>query len=697
MGLFNRGDKPDMRGGVIWSRNPADFATRIDHNDVSGLGSSDIAIEMGTNALLLTDGALRGVAAPGRYTLTTLGERLNAVVALKAARQVSAVVIDTNEVDLVCRIENARAKDGLTLGVELTLAVRLPAWDPQGRPRVVDFFTNLMKDRKRYSLEDLRDYLIPEIADAAGEYLRNYELKDIDSGLAKKEALGEAILAHLERTLQATGLEFRRVRAIRVFHTRYDAIRKQNEDLELQVSEAQAKLEGRRRLYDVAKAQDLQALAQESDQVGIFEKRAAVNERMRKALSEDKMSEIRSEEDFKIFLARVDYDNILREEERAKLLEEFRNARADRIRAREHILAVADIEGRYELEMLRLKRTQGLSAAEFEFQAAQARDKAKFETDLALQRVNAELAIRKAKEDFERESASIAAADARTRQLQAEKDTIEKALTTARTKSEIADLERQEDEKDAELGMRMLERMKAIRRHDDFEREIRRRQTAREELEDRLVERKAVFEQEQARIAQEYRFKIDYAAKLGEIGGKDALIALAEGGSGQLLKELAETREYRGMSPEQLEMLMSAKSGAMAQALLEKYKAQANQGQGLSQEQTKLYERLVQVTQETARREADAMRDAMRDQRSMAENLGGMIRDVGLGRPGQTQPPPIIVTGGGMAFPSTPAASTPGAPSPAKSPAEVWVCPKCQHKSKPGVKFCANCGHKYYD
>ena len=453
----------------------------------------------------------------------------------------------------------------------------------------------------------------------------------------------------------------------------------------------------RKRPYDVAKAQDLQAVAQQSDELHIFEQRAAVNRRVCKALSEDKMSKIRSEEDFEIFLARVDYENILREEERSKLIEEFRNAGTDRTRAREHILAVADIEGRYELEMLRLKRTHGLTAAEFEFKAAQTREKAKFETDIALQRVDFELAIRRAKEDFERESARIADADARTRQLQAEKDAIEKAMSTAQTKSEIADLERQEDEKDAELGLRLLERMKAIRRHDDFEREIRRRQTAREELEDRLVERKAVFEQDQARVAQEHRFKLDYAAKLGEIGGKDALIALAEETGGQLLKELAETREYRGMSPEQLEMLMAGKSGAMAQALIEKYKAQASQGQGLSQEQTKLYERLVQMTQDTARREADALRDAMKDQKDMAEKLGRMIRDVGLGGPGQTQAPPIIVVGGGMSLPSTPAALTPGAPAPAQSPSEVWVCPKCERKSKPGVKFCANCGHKYYD
>lgn len=708
MNLFNRDpNTPNLRG-IAWNREPDDFATRIEAGDVHTLLNQEVVIEAGTNAIILTDGATQGVVAPGRYTLSSAGDKLRSLLTLRPAKQVTAIVVDTNDLDLAFRVEGAYTKDPIGLTVDLNVVVCVPAWaEHKGPPHVMSFFLNVMKGARRYMLGDLVVHLQPEVENAVGEFVRRYSAAELNGDLGKKLGLEEAVLQHLEKTLAREGFEFRGVRAARLFHPRLDAITHQREELLLQATEEQAKLDGRRRLFDVLKAGDIQSLAEETQRVEMHEKRAALFARMRRSVMGDKMDELRTDADMEKFVDGLDREKLLRAEDRAKFVFELKNAHEDRERARASLVARADMEERYERMMAEAQRKAALDEAQLAAQSKLARQQVESEASLTLLKAQSELNVRKAREDFERERQKVLDVDARTRQIEdaraaADKQAIElgaqlkRAATQvemAQAQAKIADLEREQDRLDAELGMTLLERMKAIRRQDEAEREEQRLRSKQRDLEIKIMEMRAISEIEMARIRATQAHEIERIRAMGTLS-PEALLALSPTDQGRLIVELQQTREYRGMSAEQIAMLMAAKSPALAQALTEKFKAESEGGR-LSAEQKSLYERMVSMSAQAGadKATAEALREAMKLQQDTSLQMGGMIRDAATGvakaQPGGA--PPIVITGGqsGVVYSGMGGAAASGG--------EVTICPKCQHKSVVGVKFCSNCGHKFYD
>lgn len=708
MNLFNRNpNTPDMRG-IAWKRDPDDFATRIEAGDINTLLNQEVIVEAGTNAIILTDGATQGVVAPGRYTLSSAGDKLRSLLTLRPAKQVTAIVVDTNDLDLAFRVEGVYTKDPIGLTVDLNVVVCAPAWVAKdGPPRVMTFFMNVMKGAQRYMLGDLVAHLQPEVENAVSEYVRRYTAAELNGDLGKKRGLEEAVFQHLENTLTREGFEFKGVRAARLFHPRLNAITHEREDLLLQATEEQARLEGRRRLFDALKDSDIQSLAEETQRAEMHEKRAALFARMRRSVMSDKMNELRTDADMERFVDELDREKLLRASERATFVFDLKNAAEDRERARASLVARADTEERYERLMVEAQKRAALDEAQLAMQSKIARQQVESEASLTLLKAQSELNARKAREDFERERQKVLDVDARTKQIEDARATAERQaielnaqLKQAATKVEMAqaqakmaDLEREQDRLDAELGMTLLERMKAIRRKDEAEREEQRIKSKQRDLELKIMEMRAASEMEMAKMRATQSHEIERIKAMGTLS-PEALLALSPTEQGRLIVELQQTREYRGMSAEQIAMLMAAKSPALAQALTEKFKAEAEGGR-LGAEQKALYERMISLSSQAGadKATADALREAMKLQQDTSLQMGGMIRDtatnVARAQPGNT--PPIVITGGqaGAVY----SASTGGA----AQGGEVTICPKCQHKSVVGVKFCSNCGHKFYD
>ena len=554
---------------TTWQRNSGDLATRIEAGDISGWINHDIVVEQGTHAIILKDGDFEGVVTGDKQRLESLWDRLR-------GRMVSAVLIDTGEQDMTLRVEPVFTKDPLRLGVQVRLGVAVGA-DEASLKR---FYINQLKGAQNYTATDLGEAILPELQDAMNEFSRRYTVRELDSSTSQKSVLEDAVRTHLEPMLTRSGVRLLGVRGVRYLHERLNKLTQQREDLLLQVSEAEAKLDGRRRLFDVVSRDELQALVEESERFELYEKRAALNERMRQAVSLGKMDEVSSEAQFAKFLDSVDREKILREEERAKLLFEVRTNQQDRERAWVHVLARLDVEQRYELLLLEAARHDVLTTTQADAEAKRARAQVDMEWSLVLVRAQGKINVQKAKADYARESARVAESDARIRMLE-----------DAKAEAEVSRLEREKDRLDADLGIVLLEKMKRVRHQDESVYEVRRLETKQRETEIEIAHQRALFDMEmqRARLTQDY--ELARIKALGEIS-PDAIFAFLPSDRAQLLKELQETRDYKDMSAEQLEMLMAGKSPAVAQALSEKYKAAVAQG-SLSTEQTALYERLL--------------------------------------------------------------------------------------------------------
>lgn len=680
---------PEMRNGIVWQRQPDDFATRIEMGDVSGFINQEVVIEPGTNAILITDGVNQGVVAPGRYMLSSLGDKLGALVILRQAKQVSAIVVDTNAVDLPFRVENVPTKDYIPLSVELNVVLCVPAWE-KGQPRVQDFFMNVMKGRRRFTLQDIQDHLQPEVENAVAEFLHAYTASQIDTDLSTKRLLAEKVRAHLNNTLAREGFSFQDVRAARVFNVQRDAQGRAQGELELQVTKEEADLQGRKRLFDVRSQADLQTLSEETQRIDQYEKRAVLNVRMRKAVSSDKMDEVRSEEDFNKFMDEIDRQHLLREDERAKLLAEYKANREDRERARAHLLARLDVEQRYELLMLEAERKGGLDQQQLKAQENLARQQVDFEQEAILRRTQGEIEVRRAREAYDREAVNIAAADLRA-----------KMIEDAKARAQVEATQTQSDIEAGKAGWQLIIYMKetklviedkrlAMERLDQRERDLHTLEIEQRRLEMALLQKRTESEIRMTEQRQAQEYELRRMQEMGKLSA-EAMIALSPAEQGNLIKDLQNTKAFANMTEEQIMAATAAGSPAVAQALTEKYKAAAAQG-SLSAEQKVLYDRLLAVQAEGSKSTLDAMKETMHMQQEMALKMGEMIRDVGTSKPGTSVPPVIIVGGGGSGVVTQQPLDSASQPQ----PKEVAVCPKCGYKSPIGVKFCSNCGHQFY-
>lgn len=702
---------PSFRG-LTWSRNSSDFATRIEISDVGGLFNQEVIIEPGTSAILISDGATLGVTPPGRYTLSSTGDKLRGLLSLQRGKQVSAIVVDTNDLDLSFRVARAYTKDPIGVAVEVRVVLCVPGWSDQGgAPKLMEFFMNVMKGSRRFTIDDLISHLQPEVENGVQEYLQAYTVTELSSSQQRKAALEEAVLAHLERTVNREGFVFKGVRALRIVHERLDAATQQKEELLLLDTEEGQKLQKRRKLLDVLKENDILELAEETQRIEMHERRSALSSRMRRSVLSEEFDQMKTDDELAAYIDRMDYTRALRQDERDRRLAELREAREDRLAARARLVARLTQEAEYEDALVALRRKSNLRQEEFDLQAEYLRKEMERGFDLQLRNAQNEVQLARVRADAERDRRMQIEADNRLRELddarnsaEVEHVAAESRLRSARTevekaraRAEIERIDIDTQQMKVNMALTIKERNYAIERENDAQKEIRR-------LESRQAEMRMDIEKQQA----EHRMAIERAAQAASderervrvfsAFGVHGLMAISGPDQARLIAELQKTEAYSKMTADQIQMLMAGDSATMAQALIERYKAQA-QDKAVEGETRALYERLITMAgqmrpDQTA--EVNALRTAMADQKSLAEKLAEMIQNTAIGVTRHVAPqgpttPSIVVIG------STPATSGVQTLGTSGIEREIKPCPRCGHKNNLTVQFCANCHHKYFD
>jgi hypothetical protein len=370
--------RPQMTGNR-WARRPEDFATRVEVADVDGFFSKGLIVEAGTKALFFTNGAYSGLVEAGKHEIGGLKSRIMNVFSSKTT---TALLLDAGDVELKFALDGIRTRDPLSLSADAVVVLRLE--DP------VPFFENLLKGRQNYSLGELRQFMAAELQNAAQELVGNRSATELSTDLSVKQALEQALASHLARTLERKGLTLIQVRVVAFRHARFDALNNVREEYWLNGQELNARLAGGDLVAGVERKVLDQETARALMQVHVFEQRAQVFERMRRAVNSEEMGKVRTGEELAAFLHQVDKDRLIRDEELVSLRSDFDERKQDRDAARQHL--VRSLEISHGIELDRLKLVGKLSLQSTVAQAMRSEELSQF--DVGLEKRRRETALR---------------------------------------------------------------------------------------------------------------------------------------------------------------------------------------------------------------------------------------------------------------------------------------------------------------
>lgn len=529
----------DLKLEMRWQRGLDDFATRIDVEDLHGTFKKGVIVEQGTKALLFINGALAETLQPGMYDLGGISSKIKN---FDLYRTGSAILVDSGDVDLAMNMTGIFTKDPLNIDVTCKVIVQIE--------NPTFFFNNVMKGRRSYLISELRGSLHTELHNALNEAIGQKSANELNWDLSLKRQFEVSIENHLRTTFQRNGLNFIQLRTVDYCFKRFNTVKGILEETFLLVSEDEAELQKRKRLFDVYDQTQLQAIIEETKEVEYRAKRQKVWADMRALVNSDKMNEIKSVDDLEAYIHEINKGKHLREDEVQELLNTFKQSGLRREFLIEKIGMEHDLER--EKHRIELNRLGKVGEAEDElavFEVKAKQERRDFEERLARARIGKDV------KDVEREV----------------------WLDDEKAKASAKDLEREGDQKDIGMGLSTLERMKKMKT-----------QEKRDEMD---------IETE----------RLERLSKLGI----EALITASGPDQAKILADLKKTETLKGMTEDQILAMGAAHSDELAKAFQEKFKGLSAQKQEeLYREMMKQKDTSMATMQEMFNKALETQRDA---------------------------------------------------------------------------------------
>lgn len=728
-----------------WLRNETDFAVRIEADDLSGLLKRGLTIEPGTQALFIKGGAVQATVAPGSYTVETLPQRIKSWVTGGISERITVLLVDTIPTDLEFNLGGIFTNDPLRIGFTIRAQAEV---DEPGK-----FLINLLRGRERYTLENLRQYLYPEVVQIAEHFIRQHSAQELAENFNLRAEFELALEEALKKTFGQNGLHFLQIRAMQFNLEHIERIsgkmgqaRLMDDNLAADMLLAEAELntaletakaageseiqmDDLRRSFELRKSKadlqakkdyeelnrefDLVALSEETRKVEMEERRAELYARMRQAVMSDKMDEVESTAEFESFLDDVDRQKLLRKKERADLVRTWDEESEDHQRARAHLLAMLQVEQNYELRAAELKLRIDLSEAELESELRLEKMRATKQQEIEFARWEYALQRRQAEAEYERDRQRQ---EAQLQQEQIEADIRQEEM---RRKSQQALGAAESDEEirqmraEMELGLDGLRGMKIVRLEEargKWELEQQQLQfkwdQQRQQMEWDLQKEERAIEMELQRERIQMDYELNRLEKLGKLG-VEALISVSDVEQAKVIADLKKTESFKGMTEDQILALAAKDSPEVARALQEKFKAIA-EGQANERER-ELYERLLaegegqrQETQKLMQEQLEAQRqmqlEQARTQQQMydkgMETAAQIARDVAQASQGN-QSQPVIVNTPGMVGGTQVVTPTGGRVAATGGMTGTKSCTNCGRAVLEEARHCEFCGHKF--
>ena len=631
-----------------WDREPDDFAVELRERDIADFFDARIFIEEGTTGLLMIHGRYDQRLEPGQHVLEGF---------MGGHGRKTLVMVNLGEVMLHITLPRLLTKDPIPFGVQTAVTLR---YTP-GREAV--FLANFMSGKDYLGANDLRTLVYPEINEAAQIWAGQHTIRELAEDLTLRDELAIALESHIRQVLDRYGLTFGRLEVRDFKCDIWDASVNMRVETSLQISEEQANLEGRKRLFDFAVEKDLQEMAEETQKVATYEKRIQLWQRMQRAANQEQMNKITSEQDLVDFMRQTDHDRLLKEDEFERFKMALQETGEDHERLRVQFLRIAQMEEEYDFRRRELSQQTALSQEQLEGELGLERLRMEGQLETALKRTDLTLERERRESDYRRTQDELDCAARWERELQ-----------EARTSAEAQGIARETDRLDADLALALDERRATQERVNDQER-------TRMDLDRRASEQELVLTAEEAAVDRRLReLRERHQQEMESMQSMDAvslhtLIAVAPGEKAPLLAELARTEALKSMTPEQIMAMASEKNPELGGAIAE------IATKGDSEQAKAMYERLL----EEQRGSSDEMRQSQREMTQTMQEMFNKALET------QASVAQAFAHGGGQA-PQTqpPAAGTTGAPS--ADPQRVVLCRRCYQESAVGTKFCPNCG-----
>ena len=599
------------------------IAHRVQPRQMQGLVTKTLVVHQGQQALLFNDGRLDNTLPPGNHVMGN--------ILLNKMRNTTVVLFKTSDLPLNLSIPRLLSNDPLPLAMDFNLILKLD--EP------TFFFLNLMSGADVYTTEHLTSSLYPLVEEGCQAFTSVRSVQELGASGGSLRELGLSLTSDLDQALTRWGLRLASCQAVNIRCEAWDDLAQARTEYFLEVRKEEVDLEGRKRLFDVHQGIELKVMAEETASVVVVEKRAALWERIRQALLANAKSEIESQSELEDLIRRADGDRLLKESEHQSLASALSESKEDHEKAREVLLRRVESEGEYELKKLDLSHRFGLSEDRLSLELASSRQEMEGQWELELKRLDLRIERKRRLAKSQREQSD----DDREQENR-------HRLDDATTVAAIADIERDQDDKDIRMALAWHDQYNSQERHDVRERREAGLEAARTQIETELqaeeTRLKMRLELERERHNNDLA-RIDALSKVGI----ETLISVSGSEQSQILAQLARTRSLSGCTPQQIMAMESHGNPQMAEALKEILTATASGGQ-LDQ-----YERLIGELKEAGRTSREDNRNNLTTLTEMFSSAMDSVRDtavafsaapgIGIVNPRETispQPPEGTVT-----------------------------------------------------
>lgn len=627
---------------ILWGASNDQFARRYTVDDVAGFWTKRLTVADNQIALVFAGGKLQSEVRGGSVDMGGLKRR---ILSLGRAERMTAIVMRDGPMAMEFSLERAATADDMT--VRVTSQARIQVRNP------LVLYGNVLSGQDELTVGELRRALYPLISSELSRAIRTATLDQLASGVDALRAVESRLPRLLADALEPLGLEAVQVRLLEVYHPRLEELRAGREDRHFDEVAEEDAIGAEDRQFGRDRQTAAQGLRrEEAETVDDVRRRNDIRREAERLIIEGKMAHIANEEDLAEFLAQVDKQGVLREQDVFELKRGVAEANEDQHLVRQHLLATLQSQRRHELTMLDARQSGELAL--FELEGEQRLDTLRTQHGMTTERAMVEhkIALQKMMRAAAREDGvGDAEAEARKREI-----------------------ERREDEEDLAAALAAKERMQ----------ELKAKRLQREQ-DIALGGRRQIMEMDQDAADRAHARELAKLQAMAELS-TEALIAISGPEQGQILAEISRTEALAGLSQEQILAMAAERSDTVAQAFVERFRAEGAAG-GLEMMQ-RMYERmLAEKDTAAASSREDAQQHAEQMQR-LSEEAMRMMRDTATSAGGRGET--VIVGAGG-------ATAVRGQQQVPSEPERVMVCPDCHVEGEVGLKHCPNCGHKFFE
>ncbi len=260
-----------------WKRDARDIAVRVEEGEIKGFLAPihrGVVIEHGCKGLLVQGGKIVAELAPGYYDQDGWAKR---IATLNLAAPTSLVMVADTAEEIEFAFQNLLTAENVKLE-----QVKCQAVFRVEQPGL--FFAEALRGQARYTREDLRAYIEPQLLNVLQTALRGENVMELYGSLDVRQKLEQSMMTYLRGSLERFGIALLQLRFVDYLSSALNEIRDQHPEL-FKMAE-QEKIEGRKDEIerDTIRRQSLRELFEAKTEQ---EKTALLRELMEKDLLSD--------------------------------------------------------------------------------------------------------------------------------------------------------------------------------------------------------------------------------------------------------------------------------------------------------------------------------------------------------------------------------------------------------------------------